>query len=96
MQQKRALLLISPSNLSFHQQPGPLGINVTSLARGPLVANVSGHAKIRGVQEGDVLTEIDGRDITGMSAPEVIALFRATRSKNRVVTIRRVRRSGIM
>ena len=81
---------------SFHQQPGPLGINVTSSARGPLVVNVNGHAKIRGIQEGDVLTEIDGRDITGMSAPEVIALFRATGAKNRVVTIRRVRRSGIM
>ena len=60
------------------------------------MANVSGHAKIRGIQEGDVLTEIDGRDITGMSAPELIALFRATKAKIRVVTIRRVRRSRIM
>jgi len=72
-------------------------MNITSSARGPMVASVNGHAKIRGIQEGDVLTEFSGRDITGMSASEVIALFRdTTRSKNRVLTIRRARRSDVM
>lgn len=61
------------------------------------MASVNDQAINRGIQKGDVLTEVDGRDITGMSdITEVISLFRNTKAKIRVVTIRRTRRSGVM
>ena len=62
-----------------------------------MVASVNDQARNRGIRKGDVLTEVDGRDITGMpDITEVISLFRNTKSKIRVVTIRRTRRSGVM
>ena len=61
------------------------------------MASVNDQARNRGIQKGDVLTEVDGRDITGMpDITEVISLFRNTKTKTRVVTIRRTRRSGVM
>ena len=61
------------------------------------MASVNDQAINRGIQKGDVLTEVDGRDITGISdIAEVISLFKNTKTKIRVVTIRRTRRSGVM
>jgi len=82
--------------LAFVQAGRKLGINVISSARGPMVTSLNDEARHRGVKKGDVLIEVDGRDITGLSGPEIISLFRNTKAKHRVVTIRRSRRSGVM
>ena len=66
--------------------PGPLGINVTSTSRGPVVSSVAPSGCLRALREGDLLLKLDDRDLTGLSAAEVIRIFRVTKGHWRTIS----------